>query len=227
MPVHDWTRADAGVFHDFHLAWTVHLSRALNELPPKETYALMEEQGQKPPLHLLKETPVPCRPHEVKANEFYRLARRTIAVRYASDHRLAALIEVLSPLNKRQPSDVRDFVKKVNALLQHNVHVLVIDLHPATKHDPNGIHAAIWESFDPEDYVLPKEKPLTLAAYAAGVVAEAYVEHLAVGDALPDMPLFLTRDYYVNVPLEATYQTAYRGVPAYWRNVIEGGQPRA
>jgi len=37
------------------------------------------------------------------------------------------------------------------------------------------------------------------------------------------MPLFLTRGFYVNVPLESTYAFAYRGVPAYWRKVIEGG----
>jgi hypothetical protein len=35
------------------------------------------------------------------------------------------------------------------------------------------------------------------------------------------MPLFLTAERYVNVPLEATYQAAYRGMPEFWRNVIE------
>jgi hypothetical protein len=43
-----------------------------------------------------------------------------------------------------------------------------------------------------------------------------------VGDVLPDMPLFLQPDWYVNVPLESTYQAAYRGVPAYWRGILEG-----
>lgn len=118
-------------------------------------------------------------------------------------------------------------MQKVHAALQRDLHVLVVDLHPPGKYDSNGVHAAIWEDLDPENYVLPGDKPLTLASYSAGVVAEAYVEHLAVGDALPDMPLFLTRDHYVNVPLEPTYAAAYRGVPAYWRNVIEGrpGRP--
>lgn len=36
------------------------------------------------------------------------------------------------------------------------------------------------------------------------------------------MPLFLCPDRSVNVPLEATYQAAYRGVPAFWREVLEG-----
>jgi hypothetical protein len=46
--------------------------------------------------------------------------------------------------------------------------------------------------------------------------------HLLLGAVLPDMPLFLQDDWYVNVPLEATYQEAYATVPGRWREVIEG-----
>jgi len=31
MPIHDWPRVIAGVFHDFHSRWTTHLAEALNE----------------------------------------------------------------------------------------------------------------------------------------------------------------------------------------------------
>jgi len=48
---------------------------------------------------------------------------------------------------------------------------------------------------------------------------------VTVGAVLPEMPLFLRHDRYINVPLEATYQEAYRGMPAFWRNVLEGGEP--
>ena len=30
MPIHDWTRVDAGLFHDFHQDWTIELCRSLN-----------------------------------------------------------------------------------------------------------------------------------------------------------------------------------------------------
>jgi hypothetical protein len=56
---------------------------------------------------------------------------------------------------------------------------------------------------------------------------ETYLEHVAVGAALPEMPLFLHHDRYINVPLEPTYQAAYRGVPAFWRDVLEGRQPQS
>jgi hypothetical protein len=56
---------------------------------------------------------------------------------------------------------------------------------------------------------------------------DIYLEHLAVGAVLPDMPLFLCPDRYVSVPLEATYQIAYRGMPAFWRDALEGRPAQA
>jgi hypothetical protein len=35
------------------------------------------------------------------------------------------------------------------------------------------------------------------------------------------MALFLRPDRYIYVPLEATYEAAYRGVPRFWREVLE------
>ncbi len=36
MPIHDWTRVSAGIFHDFHQDWTIEIRRTLNRgiLPP-------------------------------------------------------------------------------------------------------------------------------------------------------------------------------------------------
>ena len=41
------------------------------------------------------------------------------------------------------------------------------------------------------------------------------------------MPLFLRQQHYIHVPLEATYQAAYRAMPAVWREVLEGQPPSA
>ena len=59
-------------------------------------------------------------------------------------------------------------------------------------------------------------------AYEACKLPRAWVETIGVGDPLPDMPLFLDIGRHVSVPLERTYQEAYRGVPEFWREVIEG-----
>ena len=44
MPIHDWTRVNAGIFHDFHHSWIEEIKRALNRgLLPGEYYALAEQ----------------------------------------------------------------------------------------------------------------------------------------------------------------------------------------
>jgi hypothetical protein len=60
-----------------------------------------------------------------------------------------------------------------------------------------------------------------LATYECALAIRAYVEPIAVGERLPDMPLFLQPGAYVLVPLEATYQSALAGVPERWRNVLQ------
>ena len=44
MPIHDWTRLEAGDFHDFHQCWVIAIRNALNSglLPPD--YMAMAEQ---------------------------------------------------------------------------------------------------------------------------------------------------------------------------------------
>ena len=84
---------------------------------------------------------------------------------------------------------------------------------PPSPRDPQGIHKAIWDEFTDEPFELPADKPLTLVAYQASPEITAYVEPVAVGDALPDMPLFLDDDFYVNLPLEATYAATWNVLP--------------
>ena len=88
--------------------------------------------------------------------------------------------------------------------------------------DPQGIHRAVWGEDCGPDYTLTDDKPLTCVAYVGGACAEAFIEPVAVGDRLPEMPLFLTSEVYVSVPLEPTYQSAWEGMPAYWRDVLSG-----
>jgi hypothetical protein len=245
MPVHDWTHVHAGTFHDFHSAWIIHLKETLNGgLLPEGYYAQAEQHagqvltdvltlqvGDHEPIVPQGDGPVavavapPRVSRKVVAspNATYRANRRTLAIRHVSGHRLVALLEILSPANKDRPASVNAFVAKAQAALLHGCHLLVVDLLPPGLHDPQGIHGAIWDLVDPPAPSPPAGKPLTLAAYVAQQLPEAWVESVAVGDALPDMPLFLHTDWYVNVPLEVTYQAAYRGVPAFWRNVVEGG----
>src|SRR6266852_5934377 len=137
MPVHDWTRVDAGLFHDFHHGWISALSSALNSggLPPNY-YALIErDQLRKPENTLLPEP------------QIYALMANRIAIRNAQD-RVVAIIEIVSPVNKSTRSEFGAIVEKSVACVQRKIHLLIIDLFPAGKHDPHGIHGAIWAELD-------------------------------------------------------------------------------
>ena len=153
--------------------------------------------------------------------EYYRRKRNVVAVRHVSGDRIVAMVEVVSPGNKSSQHAFRSFVEKAAELLSKQIHLLILDLFPPGPRDPQGIHGAIWEEFTGETYALPKDKPLTLAAYETALATRAYVEHRAVGDPLVDMPLFLEPGAYVLVPLEETYHTAWEAVPRRWRRVLE------
>ena len=252
MPIHDWTRVEAGIFHDFHHAWIEQIKRLLNSgvLPP-DHYALAEQHtsqfgpdvltlqsrdgrsddqdngsplGQesssssggvilaRPKARLTGETDL----------EFYRRKQNVVAVRQVSGDRLVAIVEIVSPGNKSSQAVFRKFVDKAVELLSQDIHLLILDLIPPTHRDPAGIHGAIWEALTDEEYKAPPGKPLTLAAYEAEMGVRAYVEPVAVGDALLEMPLFLRAGGHVPVALETTYQSAWEAVPRRWRSVIEG-----
>ena len=140
------------------------------------------------------------------------------------------MVEIVSRGNKASTNELRSFVEKTSRLIAQGVHLLVIDLFPPSKRDPQGIHKSIWDQFVEEDFVLPDNERLTLAAYDAGPPPIAYVEPIAVGDVLPDMPIFLKPDFYVPAPLEATYQTTWdEFFPAPMKRLLEppDGSPHA
>ena len=213
MPVHDWTRVSPGTFHDFHGRWITHLSESLNAgLLPAGYYALSEQPAEE------------AWP-DVLALEATATKQRTLVIRHASGDRIVALLEIVSPGNKDRRFSVDRFVDKAVSALRQNYHLLIVDLFPPGRHDPQGIHGAIWAAIDgveAADFRLPPDRPLTLAAYEAKPAPTAYIEPIQVGASLPDMPLFIQPGWYVNVPLETTYLAAWRGVPERWRKVIEG-----
>lgn len=246
MPVHDWTRVDAGIFHAFHHDWITDISRALNRgLLPSEYYALPEQiaGGLGPDVLTLRHpggngTPPSANltggsvtfavaPPKVRirmgseANR-YAAKAKAVTIRHVSNHQIVAMVEIVSPGNKNNQNGLNAFVRKAREALSAGIHLLLIDLFPPSPRDPQGIHGAVWGEDCAPDYALPDDKPLTCVAYVGGPAAEAFIELVGIGDALPDMPLFLTPDLYVLVPLEATYQSAWEGMPVYWREVLEG-----
>jgi hypothetical protein len=248
MPVHDWTRVSAGTFHHFHQRWIGAIGDALNTgLLPPGYFALAEQKagGPEPDVVTLR---LPQRPDpdpgqgglavtdvppktrfrvEADAANYARRADR-LTVRHP-DGEVVAVIEIVSPGNKDSRHAIRAFTRKAAALLYAGIHLLVIDLFPPNPRTPQGMHKAIWDRIRDEPFELPPAKPLTLAAYAAGTATVAYVEVVAAGDPLPDMPIFLTPGLYVPCPLEATYQATWGVFPVALKGLLErqDGSPPA
>ena len=226
MPVHDWTRVEAWITHDFHLAWIAELHKALNGgLLPGGYYALAEQHAGHAIADVLTLHASPASSETVEAAALAR--RRTLAIRNVSGHRLVAILEIVSPANKDRLQTAEQFVAKAVEAMDAGIHLLLVDLLPPGPFDPDGMHGLIRRRLEQSDeaYDLPAGKPLTAVSYAVGRQVEIYLQPFAVGAALPEMPLFLFSDRYVNVPLESTYQEAYRGMPAFWRDVLEGRGP--
>ena len=131
------------------------------------------------------------------------------------------MIEVLSPGTKSGLHALRSFVEKADEQLRNGIHLLVVDLFPPSQRDPQGIHKAIWDEIRDEPFELPPDKPLTVAAYCAAVPETAYVEPVAVGDPLPELPIFLDPDTYVPAPLETTYEATWAKCPDALREAVE------
>ena len=244
MPIHDWTREDAGTFHNFHQDWTIQLYRALNagRLPPG--YLAMTEQrveGWEPDVISLhaRSTGVPQAPWQVgvavaerppqvrsvsraesEAGAYARRANR-IVVKHKMGH-VVAVIEIVSPGNKDRAQSVNQFVEKARDFLRKGVHVLFVDLFPPTIHDPHGLHAAIWSVWTDTPDERPTDKLLTAASYDSGNPFLAYVEPLSPGDPLPEMPLFLEPGIYIPCPLEESYAAAWDALPKELRQGLEG-----
>jgi len=245
MPIHDWTRVDAGLFHDFHQTWAVALRNRLNAgaLPP-EYFALVEQniRGPIPDVLTLRLSSrsercaddgtdsgggvaiATCIPRtrltrRAEADSYIRKASR-VTVRHRHGD-VVAVIEIVSPGNKATRAEFRTLIEKSADLIRQGIHLLVIDLFPPGTRDPQGIHKAIWDEFQEEDLDLPPDKPLTLASYEAGPEYVAHVEFIGVGDSLPEMPLFLRPEFCVPAPLEETYQAAWATFPAPLRGLLE------
>ena len=240
MPIHNWSRVDAGLFHDFHQAWTIEIRNSLNTgvLPPG-FFALAEQMVGGPipdvvtlqrqttpadvdPMGGIAVADAPPRARFITSAELDPYAAR--ANRIVIKHRLGrivAVIEIVSPGNKSSQHALRSFVEKAAELLRQGINLLVADLFPPSRRDPQGIHKAIWDEIREEAFDLPPDKPLTVAAYSAAEPTMAYVEPLAVGDPLPALPIFLDEGRYVPAPLEPTYESTWSKCPQPLRELIE------
>jgi hypothetical protein len=159
MPVHDWTRVDDGIFHDFHVAWIGELRKTLNRgILPSGYYALAEQiagsvgpdvvtlqgngfaaeepaaadSGSGGGTHTLVRTSPQTRFTIPLTIPDYVSRRRTLVIHHVSGDQVVALLEIVSPGNKASKHAFRTFVEKAVGVLARGYHLLLVDLLPPT-----------------------------------------------------------------------------------------------
>ena len=158
---------------------------------------------------------------ELSAEEYYARKQTRLAIKRGVDHRIVALLELVSPGNKDRQASVDRFVTKAVEAMEGGIHLVLIDLLPPGLADRTGMHGAVLtalaNSYDP-----PTDKPLVAAGYRAGPEWKAFAEPLAVVDPLPTVPLFLTPKHHVPLPLGPSYAEARGGMGFFWDAVLKG-----
>jgi hypothetical protein len=239
MPMHDWTRVEAGIYHDVHSVWLYQIRHALNHgVLPGGYYALTDQVVYPLGPDVLALRPPPTAPTglaggtatavsppaaETTASAAKSPRRRKYqrpSVRHVSGDQVVAVIELVSPGSKAAKRDFTAFLDKAVWLLDQGVNLVVVDPFPPTRRDPAGVQAGLWKALTPKTFTPPPDRPLTAVAYAADEEVTAYVTPFAVGQPVPALPLFLNPAEYVTVPLEAAYQAAWPEVPEKYRTIL-------
>jgi len=216
MPMHDWTRVSAGIYHNFRFHWVTTIVDRLNAGVLPVGYFAMAER-----IHVLPETDELVT-DTIAPSDAERYARRASQiVVHARTDKVVAEIVIASPGNKATASALRSFVEEATDLLKRGVNLLLIDPIPPGSNEPRGIHGAIWQEHDQGAFELPPDKPLLVVTYEVQPRLTAFIESVAVDDRLPDVPLFLERQGCITVPLEETYEKTWRALPLEIRTLVE------
>ncbi len=129
-------------------------------------------------------------------------------IRRLGGAQLRAAVELISPANKDRPASRRAFVTKCASYLAREVSVVLIDV--VTERLAN-LHAELFQ-FLGLNGEPPWESPTHLYAVSYRITPsngqrslEMWPEALALGTALPTMPLWLDGDLCVPLRLEESY----------------------
>jgi hypothetical protein len=211
----------------FHHAWATVIAQHLNQeaLPPG--YFAEPEISVGPELEIdvaTLELTHPGRADGGSATAIYSPPRPRIAakvdfarldgyeVRVYQDlggAELRAAIELISPANKDRAGSRRTFAAKCAGYLKHGIAVVIVDIVTART---ANLHAELFDTLGVRSRRATWRSPTGLYAVAYRAVTvrkaprvEAWPEPLALGEALPALPLWLALDLCVPVRLEDSY----------------------
>lgn len=226
MPLHDHFRPPVSLrksWESIHNGWAFVIAQRLNgtilparfEATPKiHLSSHIEEEGS-PPLIVEDENTIPIQtyapPAPPLAAEVVMADADTFEINvYKQDGgwKLIAAIELVSPANKDRSSHRRAFATKVASYLQQGVSVVTVDV--VTERTAN-LHEDVSAALRLPD-ALDWHSPTGLSAVCYRLLRvegkerlEVWPHQLAVGSALPTVPLWLEPVLAVPLELELTY----------------------
>lgn len=124
---------------------------------------------------------------------------------------LVAAVEIVSPANKDRPEHRGVFVAKCAALLQKGVSVSIVDVVTTR---PFNLYLELMSVIGHADGTLGNPPPHLYAASCRWTrqgnrtVLEAWSHIVKVGEPLPTLPLWLSRNLGVPLDLEQSYEQA-------------------
>jgi len=124
---------------------------------------------------------------------------------------LVAAIELISPGNKDRPSERTAFATKCASYLFQGISLIIVDIVTNRRASLHNEILRVMEAAD--DLHLPTEANLYAVAYRPmrrrqGDEIDVWRSRLALGQALPTLPLGLQADLIIPVDFEATYAEA-------------------
>jgi hypothetical protein len=127
---------------------------------------------------------------------------------------LVAAIEIVSPANKDRPETRAQFVSKVDSLLRQDVCVSLVDIVTVPQ---ANLYAELLARFGQSDPRLGDPPAPLYAVTLRGrkpkkrrPLLDLWLFPLAVGQPLPTIPLWLSPDLHIELPLEPSYQEVCR-----------------
>ena len=231
--LHDWSGCDPGSFHQFHNAWIAGICRVLNNGGLPDGFDAYGERvvGPGGPDVLITEPPTPAQPQAggvglleatathtaVDEAEQYVRRQDRLVIR-GGDREVIAVTEIVSRGNKDSHARFGRLLEKAVAVIDAGAHLSIVDVHRPRSYDPRGMVDAVWEELTGQT--------TGLAGRSAGTVRNdgtlsLFAEEMAVGSAIPSVPLFLTPGLHVPLPLAEGYADAWQTMPKSERAEIE------
>ena len=223
-------------WHAFHNAWATYISSDLNQRLPEGYFAeanvqfgieidvaTFEEPGSASPHNASTATGIDGPPAGSSAGWTAPMPTQTVPIAILTDivevllfnreagPTLAGAIELVSPANKDRPAHRDAFVSKCAAYLQQGVGLVVVDVvtdRRANLHDELLVRLRTpgVVPWDTELYVV-SYRPVHRAGQPS---LDMWQVAVAVGRALPTMPLWLRGSLCLPVDLDATYHRTCR-----------------